>query len=136
MKRMITTFLIATVSTIIIPVTPPCSSDTLVISAREFAETTCLGCEEKRERTNVSVYLTRSYNTIINFSERIIILHRQRISLTNIYPFGNSLSDSIKGSAVAQLLSVGLRSERSGFRNLPPPCCVIEQGTLLPPKYW
>ena len=32
--------------------------------------------------------------------------------------------------------SVGLRSERSGVRNLPPPCCVLEQDTLLPKKYW
>ena len=28
--------------------------------------------------------------------------------------------------------SVGLRSERSGVRDLPPPCCVLEQDTLLP----
>ena len=27
---------------------------------------------------------------------------------------------------------VGLRSERSGVRDLPPPCCVLEQDTLLP----
>ena len=27
---------------------------------------------------------------------------------------------------------VGLQSERSGVRNLPPPCCVLEQDTLLP----
>ena len=26
----------------------------------------------------------------------------------------------------------GLRTERSGIRNLPPPCCVLEQDTLLP----
>ena len=26
----------------------------------------------------------------------------------------------------------GFRSERSGVRNLPPPCCVLEQDTLLP----
>ena len=37
-----------------------------------------------------------------------------------------------EGSAVAQWWSVGLRSERSGVRNLPPPCCVLEQDTLLP----
>ena len=36
------------------------------------------------------------------------------------------------GSAVAQWYGVGLRSERSGVRNLPPLCCVLEQGTLLP----
>ena len=36
------------------------------------------------------------------------------------------------GSAVAQWWSVGLRSERSGVRDLPPPCCVLEQDTLLP----
>ena len=28
--------------------------------------------------------------------------------------------------------SVGLRSERSRVRDLPPPCCVLEQDTLLP----
>ena len=28
--------------------------------------------------------------------------------------------------------SVGLRIERSGVRNLSPPCCVLEQDTLLP----
>ena len=38
----------------------------------------------------------------------------------------------LQGSAVAQWLSVGLRSERSGVRYLPPPCCVLEQDTLLP----
>ena len=27
---------------------------------------------------------------------------------------------------------IGLRGERSGVRYLPPPCCVLEQGTLLP----
>ena len=32
----------------------------------------------------------------------------------------------------ARWLSVGLRSERSGVRNLPPPCCVLEQDTLFP----
>ena len=37
-----------------------------------------------------------------------------------------------EGSAVAQWWNVGLRSERSGVRNLPPPCCVLEQDTLLP----
>ena len=37
-----------------------------------------------------------------------------------------------RGSAVAQWWSVGLRSERSGVRDLPPPCCVLEQDTLLP----
>ena len=37
-----------------------------------------------------------------------------------------------RGSAVAQWSSVGFRSERSGVRNLPPPCCVHEQDTLLP----
>ena len=35
-------------------------------------------------------------------------------------------------SAVAQWWSFGLRSERSGVRNLPPPCCVLEQDTLHP----
>ena len=38
----------------------------------------------------------------------------------------------VQGSAVAQWESVGLRSERSGVRYLPPPCCVLEQDTLLP----
>ena len=28
--------------------------------------------------------------------------------------------------------SVGHRREVSGVRNLPPPCCVLEQDTLLP----
>ena len=37
-----------------------------------------------------------------------------------------------EGSTVAQWWSVGLRSERSGVRDLPPPCCVLEQDTLLP----
>ena len=36
-----------------------------------------------------------------------------------------------KGSVVAPWKSVGLRSERSGVRNLPLPCCVFEQDTLL-----
>ena len=36
------------------------------------------------------------------------------------------------GSVVAQRQSVGLRSERSGFQNLPAPCCVLDQDTLLP----
>ena len=33
-------------------------------------------------------------------------------------------------------LSGRLRSERWGVGNLPPPCCLIEQDTLLPEKYW
>ena len=28
--------------------------------------------------------------------------------------------------------SMFIRSERSGVRDLPPPCCVLEQDTLLP----
>ena len=32
---------------------------------------------------------------------------------------------------MAHWYSVRLRSERSRFRNLPPPCCVLEQDTLL-----
>ena len=36
------------------------------------------------------------------------------------------------GSAVAQWLSVGLRSQRLGVRNLPLPCYVLEQDPLLP----
>ena len=33
---------------------------------------------------------------------------------------------------LTQWQSVKLRSERSGVRNLPPPCCILEQDTLLP----
>ena len=36
------------------------------------------------------------------------------------------------GVFLSPLLSFGLRSERSGVRDLPPPCCVLEQDTLLP----
>ena len=30
----------------------------------------------------------------------------------------------------------GLRRARLGIQNLPLPCCVLEQDTLLPEKYW
>ena len=33
---------------------------------------------------------------------------------------------------MVQWQSVGRRSQTSGARNLPPPCCVLEQDTLLP----
>ena len=33
---------------------------------------------------------------------------------------------------MAQRYSIGIRSESSGVRNLPPPSCVLEQDTLLP----
>ena len=36
------------------------------------------------------------------------------------------------GERGGSVWSVGLRSERSGVRDLPPPCCVLEQDTLLP----
>ena len=38
----------------------------------------------------------------------------------------------LAGSAVAQWLSIRLQSERSRVENLPVPCCVLEQDTLLP----
>ena len=38
-----------------------------------------------------------------------------------------------QGSAVAQWKSVGLRSERSGVRDLPPPCVSLSK-TLYSPK--
>ena len=42
------------------------------------------------------------------------------------------IPQALVGNGVAQWWSVGLRSERSGIQNLPPPCCVLEQDTLLP----
>ena len=33
-------------------------------------------------------------------------------------------------------IRVRLLRGRSGIRNLTPPCCVLEQDTLLPRKYW
>ena len=42
------------------------------------------------------------------------------------------VTKNVLRSAVAQWLNVGLRSERSGGSNFPPPFCVFEQDTLLP----
>ena len=39
-----------------------------------------------------------------------------------------------EGSAVAYWYSLGLKSERSGVRYLPPTCCVLEQRYIYSPK--
>ena len=43
-----------------------------------------------------------------------------------------TIYNSYYGSAMAQWVCVELRSKRSGIRSLSPPCCVLEQDTLLP----
>ena len=68
----------------------------------------------------------------VNLPGGELIRQSLKILKTVTCPTSPNVSKGMVNLIISTGTSVGLRSERSGVRDLPPPCCVLEQDTLLP----